>query len=335
MRVEAAQAADVVQTQLDRNAESVGRIGEKLRQLHPRLIVTCARGSSDHAATYGKYLMERHTGLFTASAAPSIHSVYKQEMDFAGSVCIVISQSGKSPDLLSVASAARSGGAYVIALVNDADSPLTEVAHEVLPLHAGDENSVAATKSFVASLSALLHLTSAWCENNELRAALRDVPELLHKAWHCDWSAAIDPLAACNNLYVLGRGIGLGIAQEAALKFKEVCGLHAEAFSTAEVLHGPIAIAKADFPVLVFAQSDLTRSGVETLIEQLIDCGLSPITAGVQHPGAIGLPSPVAHPDIEPMLRILSFYRMANNLSLRLNLDPDSPPFLQKVTATL
>ena len=299
------------------------------------MIVTCARGSSDHAATYGKYLLESHTGLFTASAAPSIHSVYEGNMAFADSVCIVISQSGASPDLLSVASAAKKSGAYVIALVNVAESPLAAHAHEVLDLQAGKEISVAATKSFIASLSALVQLVAAWQQDDVLQAALSDTPGLLGRAWDCDWSAALEPIASNSSLFVLGRGIGLGIAGEAALKLKEVCGIHAEAFSSAEVLHGPIAIANAGFPALVFAQNDRTRAGMDVLLARLAERNVPLITAGIHHDRAVNLPTPAGHPAIEPMLRVLSFYRMANQLSLRLGLDPDSPPYLEKVTETV
>ncbi len=335
MLTEAAQTADAVQAQLDANAALVAQLGKKLRRLRPRLIVTCARGSSDHAATYGKYLLESRTGLFTASAAPSMQSVYGRDMRFADSVCIVISQSGRSPDLLAVARAAKKGGAFVVALVNVEDSPLAEIAHDVLPMRAGGESSVAATKSFITSLSALLHLVCAWQQDERLYSELRSSPELLREAWRCDWSAALDPLSACSSLFVLGRGIGLGIAQEAALKFKEVCGLHAEAFSSAEVLHGPIAIASASFPVLVFAQHDRTKAGIDTLLAQLAERGVYLMTAGTRSDAAVNLPTPSGHPAIEPMARILSFYRIANDLSLRLGLDPDSPPHLRKVTATV
>lgn len=335
MQTEASQAAQVVQAQLDRNEASVERIGKTLRHLQPSMIITCARGSSDHAATYGKYLLENYTGLFTASAAPSIHSVYERDMNFANSACIFISQSGASPDLLAAAKAAKEGGAFVLALVNVEDSPLAAMADEVLPLHAGAEVSVAATKSFIASLAALVHLTSSWQMDVELRSALESAPRLLDDAWGCDWSAALDPIESCNSMFVLGRGIGLGVAQESALKFKEVCGLHAEAFSSAEVLHGPITIASRSFPLLVLAQDDKTKPGLEHLLASLADRDVSLITAGIEHERAINLPTPAGHPAIEPMLRILSFYRMANDLSLRLGLDPDSPPHLQKVTATV
>jgi glucosamine--fructose-6-phosphate aminotransferase (isomerizing) len=335
MNKEAAEAADVVQSQLDFNGPTVERIGRKLIKLEPRLIVTCARGSSDHAATFGKYLLENHTGLFTASAAPSIHSVYERDMNFGATLCLFISQSGASPDLLAAAEAAKKGGAFVVALVNVENSPLASLAHEVLPLQAGDEISVAATKSFIASLSALAHLATAWRDSEDLAAALRDAPAMLRNAWECDWSAAIEPIARCRNMFVLARGIGLGIAQESALKFKEVCGLHAEAFSAAEVLHGPIAIAGDNFPILVYAQNDKTRPGVDALLETLAARGMKLITAGATQDGAINLPTPASHPAIEPMLRIQSFYRMANALSIELGLNPDTPPNLRKVTATV
>ncbi len=335
MFAEAAETADVVEAQLDRNAPHVERVGEKLRRLDPRTIVTCARGSSDHAATYAKYLIESRSGRFTTSAAPSIHSVYKRDMRFSDSVCIAVSQSGASPDLLSVAAAAKKGGAFLIAIVNVEESPLAQLAHEVLPLRAGDELSVAATKSFVASLCASAHLVAAWQKDAELTSALREAPNLLRKAWRCDWTNAHDLLSDCKSLFVLGRGIGLGVAQEAALKFKEVCGLHAEAFSSAEFLHGPVAIAGPATPVLVFAQNDRTRPGVDALMSELGSRGVPMITAGANHDQAINLPTPAGHPAIEPMARVLSLYRMINDLALRLGLDPDSPPNLRKVTATV
>jgi glucosamine--fructose-6-phosphate aminotransferase (isomerizing) len=240
-----------------------------------------------------------------------------------------------NPVLSSPWPAARKGGAYVIALVNVANSPLAELADETLELHAGDETSVAATKSFIASLSAVIHLATSWKRDKALSEALRSAPELLLAAWNSRWDAALEPISKSENLYVLGRGIGLGIACEAALKFKEVCGLHAEAFSTAEVLHGPVTIARANFPVLVLAQSDKTLAGVRQLVDKLAARDVKLMTAGLSHESAIELPTPTGHPVIEPMLRIQSFYRMANALSLRLGLDPDCPPYLQKVTSTV
>jgi glucosamine--fructose-6-phosphate aminotransferase (isomerizing) len=335
MYTEAAEAATVVQHQLDRNAGIARRVGRKLREIDPGTIVTVARGSSDHAACYAKYLIETRVGVITSSAGPSVYSVYETPMKLAGSVFLIFSQSGASPDLLAVAEAARKGGAYLVALVNVSDSPLSDLADEVLELHAGPETSVAATKSFIASLSAAVQLTTAWQSDPDLDKALAGAPESLHQAWGCDWNAAIEPVSRSGNLYVLGRGLGLGIAYEAALKFKEVCGLHAEAFSSAEVLHGPVTIAREDFPVLVMAQNDASFPGISNLVGKLAKRGVKLITAGLEHECAINLPSVVGHPVIEPILRIQSFYRMANALSVRLGQDPDSPPYLNKVTSTL
>jgi glucosamine--fructose-6-phosphate aminotransferase (isomerizing) len=332
---EAAESASAVQRQLDLNAETAARIGRKLRQLKPRFITTVARGSSDHAACYAKYLLETHTGLITSSSGPSVISVYHAPLQLEGSLCLLISQSGASPDLLAMAEAARKAGAYVVALVNVADSPLALLADEVVELRAGPETSVAATKSFITSLTAVIQILSHWLNDDKLAAALEQAPELLQKAWDCDWTPAVDAIAGAPDLFVLGRGLGLGIAYEAALKLKEVCGLHAEAFSSAEVLHGPVTIARGDFPVLVLAQNDACFPGISELVENLAQRDVRLITAGIRHDSAINLPSPEGHPVIEPILRIQGFYRMANALSVRLGLNPDSPPYLNKVTSTL
>ena len=335
MFCEAAEAAGVVQTQLTENASAVTRIAQRLQATPPPFIVTVARGSSDHAACFAKYLFETRTGLFTVSAGPSVFSVYERQMSFAISLCLLISQSGASPDLLAAASAARDAGAFVVALVNVVDSPLANLADEVLAMHAGPETSVAATKSFIASLSAVIHVTAAWQQDRELAQALNRAPEHLEQAWNSSWDEALEPLSGGGDLYVLGRGLGLGIAYEAALKFKEVCALHAEAFSSAEVMHGPVTIARAHFPVLVLAQNDETLPGIRKLTADLSDRGVKLLTAGLSDPGGITLPTPATHAVIEPMLRIQSFYRMVNALSVKLGMDPDQPPFLNKVTETV
>ncbi len=335
MFVEAAEAADVVSRQIDRNTAVVTRIGKKLRERRPAFVVTCGRGSSDHAATYAKYLIESRAGLLTASAAPSINSVYASRMHFGSSVCLVISQSGESPDIVAVARAAKAGGAFVIAIVNAPDSPLAGLADEVVELLAGAEASVAATKSFISSLSSLLQLVAAWQRDDELLQALRRLPGCLRDAWQCRWPAALELLHDKKNMLILGRGLGLGVAQEAALKLKETCRIHAEAFSAAEVLHGPIAIAGRHLPVLAFAQNDPTRAGVEALVDTLAGRGVPVLTAGFRHPAAVALQTPQADPVIEPLLFIQSFYRMANALSVTKGFDPDRPRYLDKVTATV
>jgi glucosamine--fructose-6-phosphate aminotransferase (isomerizing) len=181
----------------------------------------------------------------------------------------------------------------------------------------------------------LAHVVADWTEDAQLMEALEDAPARLEQAWALDWSPLVDRLANADGLYVLGRGLGLGIAGEAALKLKETCGLHAESFSVAEVRHGPIALAGRGFPLLVFRQSDETREGVDAFAAEAAATGADVFLVGGEAPGATALSAIPAHPAIEPMLQILSFYRAVNALALRRGLDPDVPPGLAKVTETL
>ncbi|KRB44447.1 SIS domain-containing protein [Phenylobacterium sp. Root700] len=331
---EAAEAPAVVARLLTANRSAAQALGAELRANPPRAVVTCARGSSDHAATYAKYLIETGTGVITSSAALSVSSVYATEPKLEGVLYLAISQSGKSPDLLAAVEAAKQAGALVVALVNDENSPLAALADRVLPLHAGPEISVAATKSYIAALAAIAQLVAAWTEDAALTQALDELPRVLSQAWALDWSPASDRLKAAHNLYVLGRGVGFGIAQEAALKFKETCGLHAEAFSAAEVLHGPMALVQEGFPVLIFAQDDQSAAGVVALARSLATRGADIMLAGGGE-GFDALPTVSTNPNLEPIARIQSFYRMANALSILRGHDPDKPPHLNKVTETI
>ena len=331
---EAAQAAAGVRAQLERNRVGMRDLGAKLRASRPRAVVTCARGSSDHAATFAKYVIETRVGLITASAAPSIASIYGARQDMRDCLFIAISQSGRSPDLLAATEAAKDGGAFVLALVNDEISPLATVADCALGLAAGEERGVAATKSFIASLAALVHLTAEWTGDKALGEALARAPDDLERAWSLDWGGALEVLKPATNLYVIGRGVGLGVAQEAALKCKETCGLHAEGFSSAEVRHGPQALLQDDFPALVFSQDDQARAGIEALARDLVARGVEVMLAGATVPGARTLPSIATHPLVEPLLLAQSFYRLANALAVARGRDPDRPPNLRKVTET-
>lgn len=332
---EAGQASQVAAAQLSANAEKIQALAARLRANPPRVVVTCARGSSDHAATFGRYLIETKAGVLTSSAGLSVSSVYDASPNLEGALYLAISQSGKSPDLLAAVKAAKAAGAYAVALVNVVDSPLAELADEVIPLHAGPELSVAATKSYIAALVAITQLIAAWTEDAELAEALSTLPAALERAWTLDWSPAVDRLKTASNLYVLGRGVGFGVALEAALKFKETCGLHAEAFSAAEVLHGPMALVKDGFPALVFVQNDESRASVDDMAKGLRARGADVLMAGSGEAGVGALPCLASHPVLEPILMIQSFYRMANALSVARGYDPDSPPHLNKVTETV
>ena len=335
MYQEAVQAPLAVNAQLAQNAPRLRELGARLRAEPPRAVVTCARGSSDHAATYARYLIEAHTHVLTSSAAPSVSSVYEAQSDLEGALFIAISQSGKSPDLLAATRNAKDSGALTVALCNTTDSPLMELVDVAVPLHAGPERSVAATKSYIASLSCIAQLLANWIEDRRLLATLPQVPELLARAWECDWTRAVETLRGAVNLFVVGRGFGLGIAQEAALKLKETCGLHAEAFSSAEVKHGPMALVRAGFPVLMFTQRDETRAGIAGTRGRVRLARRARADRWRRSRGRDSLPAIASHPVIEPLLTIQSFYRMANELALARGLDPDRPPHLNKVTETV
>ncbi|MDE1939227.1 MAG: SIS domain-containing protein [Alphaproteobacteria bacterium] len=335
MFAEAEEAPRAVERQLRANSKIITDIAQSLRRISPHAVVTSARGSSDNAATYAKYLIETKLGVLTSSAAPSVSSVYFARTDLTGTVFLAMSQSGRSPDLLASLETAKRAGAYTVAFVNAENSPLAGLADAVIPLHAGPELSVAATKSFIATNVAIAHLVSAWHEDDVLLKALNELPELLAQAWQLDWNAAVTRLQSARDLYVIGRGMGFGTAQEAALKFKETCALHAEAFSAAEVLHGPMALVKDGFPVFVMSQADETRDSVNMLVGNFATNHADVLLAGFAHPQATVLPTLAANPVLEPVLLIQSFYRMAEALSRARGLDPDAPPHLNKITETV
>jgi len=336
MFAEAAEVPAIVAAQLRDNADIIARAVERLRAHPPTLALICGRGSSDNAGVYARYLIETRMGVVTSPAPLAISSVYGGAPRVDGGVCLAISQSGKSPDLVAAASAARSGGAFVIALVNAEGSPLAQVADITIPLRAGPELSVAATKSFITSLTAIAHLVAEWSGDAELKAGLAALPDQLDAAWKQDWSPALAMLEAATNLYVVGRGVGFGAAREAALKLKETCGLHAEAFSAAEVRHGPMALVQAGFPVLVLAQSDVTRDDAEDLASEFAARGAQVCISGkIADPRVISLPSTPGHPMLEPILLTQSFYGLAARLSVARGFDPDRPPYLNKVTETV
>lgn len=335
MYQEAGSASERASRQLTANAEIAGELGAMLRAKRPRAVITIARGSSDHAATFARYMIETKLGVLTASLAPSIGSVYNANVDLRDTLCLAISQSGKSPDLVKAVETAKAGGAMVVALVNAPGSPLEAIADAGLPLMAGPEISVAATKSFILTLTAVTQLVAEWSQDAKLRQAVRELPAHLAAAWRQDWPAAVKTLSSAHNLFVVGRGMGFGVAQEAALKFKETCGLHAEAFSSAEVQHGPMALVGRGFPILAFAQHDGTFASVTELAARFSARGADVLLAGGEAEGAQSLPIVAAHPLVEPILFIQSFYRMAAQLSVARGFDPDRPPHLNKVTSTL
>jgi glutamine---fructose-6-phosphate transaminase (isomerizing) len=336
MRQEARQAGRVVGLQRLENAKLMQELGALLRARPPHLVVTCARGSSDHAASFAKYAIETRIGTLVASHAPSTSSIYGTNFrGLDGALFLAISQSGKSPDILSSIVAAKEAGAIVVAMLNDAQSPAAGLADLVIPLHAGSERSVAATKSYVGSLMAIAHLVAEWTQDRALDTALDGAEEQLDMAFERDWGAASDVFAAAKSLFVIGRGLTFGIANEAALKLKETSALHAEAYSAAEVRHGPMAIVERDFPVLMLQPEDPTKASFPQLSEEFTGRGAKVFAAGDTLPGAIMLPTAKGlHPLIAPACQITSFYGFAEKLARARGRNPDDPPWLKKVTET-
>jgi glutamine---fructose-6-phosphate transaminase (isomerizing) len=336
MFLEAGEANEIVAQQWQKNTKLMRDLAARLRRLDPQIIFTCARGSSDHAATFAKYLFETRLKIPTISQAPSISSIYGGALlHMKNQPFIIVSQSGKSPDLLISAEAAQKAGAVVIAFVNDMQSPLANMAEVVVPLHAGPETSVAATKSFIATLAAFAHLVGEWTGDAPLQSAVSELPADLNKAWKSDWSAGVDLFKNASSMFVLGRGLSLGIAQEAALKFKETCGIHAEAFSIAEVAHGPMALVKPGFPILVLPPLDKAAQGLDNIISKFLARDAKIAMAGGTMADVIRLPlRDNLHPVIGPIVMVQSFYSLVNALSVTRGYDPDHPPMLNKVTET-
>jgi len=302
----------------------------------PRVIVTCGRGSSAHAATFGKHLFERYLGIPVSAAAPNIASVYGRPLDLRDQLFLAISQSGRSPDLIATAEMARSAGAITAAIVNDADSPLAHACEFVLPMEAGPELSVAASKSYIASLAALLRLAAEWIGDVSMKRAVDGLADRLAAATGLDWSRALPAFSCAASAMTVGRGPTLAIAREAALKLKEACNIHAEAFSSAEFQHGPISLVEKTYPILVFTPTDAVAMGLEELQNRLSRQGAAVFatdgTAGV--PGALPALAP-QQPEADAICMVQAFYRFVLQVAASRGTDVDRPRHLQKVTSTL
>lgn len=338
LAVEWREAPAVLRRQDEALPVPIGALVNDLRARAPRLIVTCARGSSAHAATYGKHLFERHLGLPVAAAAPNIASIYRRTLHLDGQLFLAISQSGRSEDILATATMAARSGAITVALVNDTESPLARICTHVVPLAAGPERSVAATKSFVASLAALLRLAATWSGDATMQRALAGLPQRLAQASALDWSAAVARLSAARSAMTIGRGPTLAIAREAALKLKEVCNIHAEAFSSAEFHHGPITLIEPDYPVIVFGTADEAAESLSALTRDLRHKGATVFPVGDDSPpGDSPNDLPMLVPgeaDADAICQIQAFYGLLLQLAARRGADIDRPRHLQKVTTT-
>jgi len=344
MRAEALEAPAAVARLLAAERSNVEAIAADLVRDEPRSLLTLARGSSDHAAHYMAYLAMARLGRLVTSLPMSLLTLYRAQLRSEGLVSVAFSQSGQSPDLIEPTRTLAAAGARTIAIVNADDSPLAAASRWVVPLHAGPELSVAATKSYVCQLAAGALLVAAWeaqastgSSRHALLDALADLPTALAEAAALDWTAtAVPVLVPATRLYVISRGTGLAVAMEAALKLKETCGLQAEAFSGAELRHGPMALVDAGYPLLILAPPGPAQAGLLGLAADMRARGADVLLAAP--PGTPGANLPLAsapHDDLAPLLAVQSFYGLAEALARARGFDPDRPPFLAKVTRTV
>lgn len=335
MRREINEIPEAAARLLEGSRAAIDAAGAALAAHDPAFLVTIARGSSDHAALFLKYAIELTTGRPVASLGPSLASIYGAKMALSGAGSIAISQSGKSPDIVAMAEAATQAGAVTIALTNTVPSPISDASTHPVSIMAGPEIAVAATKSYVNSIIAGLAVLAAWTRDEALERSVRELPAHLDKAVTLDWSALFDGIGTSDSLYVLGRGPALAIASEAALKFKETSGLHAEAYSAAEVLHGPVALVEKRFPVLGLAARDAAEPSVTGIIDDLAGKGARAFITSGAHGRAAPLPFvATGHPLTDALCLILPFYGFVEAWSRAKGFNPDQPAALKKVTET-
>lgn len=336
MRAEISEAPQALERFFDRESANLASVAKRLANLNPPVVITAARGSSDNACGTFKYLSEIVAGLPVASIGPSVASIYGAKLRLKGAAIITVSQSGRSPDIIELQAAAKAAGAYAVAIVNDASSPLADGADDVLPLHAGPEMSVAATKSFLSSAAVLAALAGQWFGDASLYDAARALPETFAKAVSADWDAARPALVKARSAYVVGRGPALAVAAESALKLKETAMLHAEAFSGAEVMHGPLQLVDDAFPVILYRPRDAAFATMGDAATRLKSVGGEVFIAEEQGVGDHHLPFTAAqHPLLDSLGLLVSFYGLAERVARDRGHDPDHPIRLKKVTETV
>ncbi|HEY2445848.1 MAG TPA: SIS domain-containing protein [Rhizomicrobium sp.] len=312
---------------------SISTAADRIRAHAPRSMVFCGRGSSGHVGVYLRYLFEARLGIIACAAAPSVMTAYDARPEMRGVLFVVVSQSGRSPDLIATTKRARESGALTLAIVNDANAPVAGEAELVIPIEAGAEHAVAATKTVVLSMLACVQLVAMLGQDDELRRAAERLPGRLAQALECDWSAWTQSLAAAPAAFVAARGYGLPSAREIALKLTESLRLPALAYSAAELRHGPRAAITPATPALLLRQCDQTASSVDELVRDLRSSGETLFVAG----GPSGTLPWIGddHAVCDPIAMLAPAY-CAIEASVRAHgWDPDNPPYLAKVTKTL
>ena len=333
MRREIEEIPDAAARLLDEDVQrDLKDAAARLRELDPALVATVARGSSDHAATCLAHAIGVTLGRPVASLTPALASVHDVALKTGSSVGIAISQSGRSSDIVALVEALERAGTPVLALTNTVGSPLGRGAGAALDIQAGPERAVAATKSVVSSILTGLWLVAHWSGSDALRTALAATPVRLSAALARPLDSASTLLADTDRLVVLGRGPALGLAGEIALKAIETCGIHASAYSAAEVLHGPATMLVDDFPVLVMNATH--GRGLDEALTRLPTRGARLVAADDRAHGR--LPDvPASHPLVHALDELIGLYAVLEAEARRRGRDPDAPANLEKETDTL
>jgi glucosamine--fructose-6-phosphate aminotransferase (isomerizing) len=333
---------DVLGRLLREGRAPVEAIAARIRERAPRFVVIAARGSSDNAARYAQYLFGAHNRLPVCLATPSLFTAYGAGPSLAGALVVGVSQSGRSPDIVAVLEAGRRDGAFTLAITNEPGSPLAAASEHVLPLLAGPERAVAATKTYSASLGALAMLSAALEGDASRWAGLERVPALVAAA--IEANAALGEKVAryryAEHFVVVGRGFNYSTAFEVALKLKETSYLVAEPYSPADLLHGPMAMIDRGFPALVIAPSGRVLADLASLIDKLDERRAEVVAvsddAGVLGRARVGLPLPSGIPEwLSPLVAVVPGQLWAVALARTRGLDPDRPRGLSKITETL
>jgi glucosamine--fructose-6-phosphate aminotransferase (isomerizing) len=326
---------------LDAESLNVERIAAQIQRAGIQYVTIAARGTSDNAAAYAKYVFASFNRLPVALATPSLYTVYQTPPCLAGSLVIGISQSGESPDIVAVVEEARRQNVATLAITNFANSPLARAADCVIPQHAGEEKTIAATKTYTTQLLALALLSTALAKDRARRAELNAVPDAVARS--LSLNDAADRVAQkwrdAAMCIVLGRGYNYATAFEIALKLKELAYVTAEPFSSSDFLHGPIAIVQGGFPVIVIAPRGKVHDDLVAVARQLKERGADlAIISDVWDALALGAPLalPVSLPEwLSPLSAVVPGQLLAHHLTRAKGYDPDHPRGLMKVTRTL
>ena len=352
MRTEIEETPAVVERLLTDGGLEIAAAAAAIRAADPAWVSLVARGTSDHAAIHLRYLIETELGVPAGMAAPSTVTIYRAQLRWRGGVVIAVSQSGRSPDIVAILDAARAGGAVTIAIVNDPASPLAAAADHVIDCRAGEERSVAATKSYVAQLAAGAALVAAVASTSGLRAALPGLPDMLHVSLAAaetainDGAPIVAEFAASERSIVIGRGFEFPTALETALKLKETGRLFAEGYSSADFSHGPVVLTGPEVPILAIRPDGRMGPLVDEGIAAALATGSVPwliggpsvadaLVPGLDPARVLALPLPPDLPEaLASLATILPGQLLAEAVSRRRGYDPDAPPGLRKVTLT-